>query len=340
MSRFVTRATAARAVVLLVVAALALSTHQLSSSGSRPRPADEGVRVDWFRALADAPPPSAVTPAPALVPAADHAQRPGHVGKRGHHRARAGARLAPGRHGRAARAAGQDISWPQCPIGGPRKHRGEPMPAADVQFLVIGLTAGRAFRPNPCLAQHLGWAQQHHVAASAYAFAAFPSRRELRRHGRTGPYDAGTHAGRLRNAGFATARYNVRLMADLGFATPHVWLDVEPSSSHPWSHRRRLNRAVVRGWIAGYRAAGYTVGFYSTHLLWRRIVGHYRPALPEWRTAGPSSRRAAGRMCHQARSFQGGTAVIAQWWTRHRDFDRLCPTSSRDATLAEYFHQW
>ncbi len=214
------------------------------------------------------------------------------------------------------------------------------MPAPDVPFVVIGLTAGRAFAPNPCLARHLRWAQRHHVATSAYAFAAFPSRRELRRHGHAGPYDGHTRTGRLRNAGFATARYNVRLMTGVGFETPHVWLDVEPSSSHPWSHRRRLNRAVVRAWIDAYRAAGYTVGFYSTNRLWRRIVGRYRPALPEWRTAGPSSRRAAGRMCHAARSFQGGAAVIAQWWTARRDFDRLCPTGSPEATLGRYFHQW
>jgi hypothetical protein len=32
--------------------------------------------------------------------------------------------------------------------------------------------------------------------------------------------------------------------------------------------------------------------------------------------------------------------VIAQWWTTHRDFDRLCPGPSRAETLERYFHKW
>ena len=213
------------------------------------------------------------------------------------------------------------------------------MPDAGVRFVVIGLTAGRAFAPNPCLAEHLRWVRRHHAYASAYAFAAFPSRGELHRHRRHGPFDGRHHLGALRNAGYATAQYNVRLMRRHGFTTPHVWLDVEPSSSHPWSHRRHLNRAVVRGWVRGYRAAGYSVGFYSTSLLWKHILGRYRPGLPEWRTAGPASPRAALAQCHE-RSIQGGRAVVTQWWTAHRDFDRICPSPSRRATMQRYFHRW
>ncbi len=213
------------------------------------------------------------------------------------------------------------------------------MPPAGASFVVVGLTAGRAFAPNPCLSRHLRWVRSHHVRAAAYSFAAFPSRSELRRHGHHGPFDSRHRRGTLRNAGYATALFNVSLMRRHGFVSPHVWLDVEPSSSHPWSHRRVLNRAVVRGWIAGYRSAGYSVGFYSTPLLWTHILGRYRPGLPEWRTSGPASPRAALRTC-QAASFQGGPAVIAQWWTAHRDFDRLCPAASRPDTLRRYFHQW
>jgi hypothetical protein len=213
------------------------------------------------------------------------------------------------------------------------------MPDRGVSFVIVGLTAGRAFTANPCLAQHLRWVRDHHVYASAYAFAAFPSRAQLRRHRHSGPYDGRRRVGALQNAGHAAARYNVRVMKQHGFVTPHVWLDVEPSSSHPWSRRHALNRAVVRGWIRGYRSAGYRVGFYSTSLLWKRILGPYRPGLPEWRTAGPDSPKAALRKCRE-RSFQGGPAVIAQWWTSHRDFDRLCPGPERAQTLDRYFHRW
>ena len=220
-----------------------------------------------------------------------------------------------------------------------RNGLGQPMPDAGVRFVVVGLTNGRAFTPNPCLGRHLGWVRDHHVQAAAYAFATYPTRPQLRRYRHQGPYDGRRLLGALGNVGHATARYSIRLMQQHGFTTPHVWLDVEPSSSRPWSHRRSWNRVVVRGWVRAYREAGYTVGFYSTTHLWRQIVGGLRLRLPEWRTAGPVSPRAALRRCG-GESIQGGPAVIAQWWTKHRDFDRICPGPDRAGTLTRYFHQW
>jgi hypothetical protein len=263
-----------------------------------------------------------------------------------HHKARHQARPTKHHAGRPhnhwRHAGGRDISWPQCPTNvgfGGRNGLGQPMPDPGVRFVVVGLTNGRAFTPNPCLDEHLAWVRKHRAAASAYAFAAFPSHAQLRRHRHHGPYDGRTGFGALKNAGHAAAAYNIRVMRKHGFTTPHVWLDVEPSSSHPWSRRPKLNRAVVRGWIRGYRDAGYTVGVYSTPLLWRHIVGGFRPGLPEWRTAGPASPRAALDKCH-GESIQGGPAVIAQWWTNRRDFDRLCPSADRRTTMGTYFHQW
>jgi len=238
-------------------------------------------------------------------------------------------------------ARGADVGWPQCPrhVGfGGRRGLGQPMPSSGSKFVVIGLTNGRAFTPNPCLAMHLRWARAHKVFTSAYAFASYPSHAQLRRYRFAGPYDGHQLLGGLENTGHAAATYNVRLMQRHGFVTPHVWLDVEPSSSLPWSSRPRQNSAVVRGWIRGYRDAGYIVGFYSTTNLWRPILGGLRLGLPEWRTAGPVSPRAALERCHSG-SFQGGRAVIAQWWNAHRDFDRICPGISA-STLAQYFHKW
>jgi hypothetical protein len=213
------------------------------------------------------------------------------------------------------------------------------MPDPGVKFVIVGLTNGRAFTPNPCLDLHLAWVRSHHVYASAYAFATYPTRAQLRRYRHSGPYDGHRFLGALRNAGHAAARYNIRVMQRHGFTTPHVWLDLEPSSSRPWSGRRTWNSAVVRGWVQAYREAGYGVGFYSTTSLWQHIVGGLRLGLPEWRTAGPASSRAALGRCGEP-GFQGGPAVIAQWWTTRRDLDRLCPSASRNQTLERYFHKW
>ena len=237
---------------------------------------------------------------------------------------------------------GRDIGWPQCPSNVGFRGRnglGQPMPDRGVQFVMIGVTNGRAFTPNPCLDMHLRWVREHHVHASAYAFATYPNRPQLRRYRFSGPYFGWTTFGGLANAGYAAARYNIATMHRHGFTTPHIWLDLEPSSSRPWSRHRSWNRVVVRGWVRAYEEAGYTVGFYSTVNLWHEIVGDLRLGLPEWRTAGPVSPRTALAKC-RGESIQGGPAVIAQWWTDRRDFDRMCPGPSLSTTMEHYFHQW
>jgi len=297
---------------------------------------------------APAPAPSpgpAVTPQPAPAPVSTPAKHHGRKAGAHHrgHRQFGASRMGLRSRGLSWRSkGGRDIGWPQCPgdIGfRGRNGLGQPLPDPGVRFVIVGLTNGRAFTPNPCLNLHLRWVRSHHVHAAAYAFATYPTRGQLRRYRHGGPYDGRHLLGALANVGHATARYNVRVMRDHGFVTPHVWLDVEPSSSRPWSGRSARNRAVVRGWIRGYRDAGYTVGFYSTQSLFRHILGRMRLGLPEWRTGGPVSPRAALRKC-RGDSIQGGRAVIAQWWTNHRDFDRLCPGPDRATTLTRYFHQW
>ena len=356
MSVHVRRAHAARLVVLVAVGALTLAWVQLTGSSperaSRPAAVEEPVLAEGPVAQAALPgatsAPSLALPAPARSKSAT--SRPGTRKAKASHRHRARHRSGTTRRARAARShrranpwlhsGGRDIGWPQCPrnVGfRGRNGLGQPMPDEGVRFVIVGLTNGRAFTPNPCLDRHLAWVRSHHVQAAAYAFATYPNRPQLRRYRHRGPYDGHTRIGALANAGHATARYNVRLMQTHGFVTPHVWLDVEPSSTRPWSHHRAWNRAVVRGWVRGYRDAGYTVGFYSTTHLWRGILGAIRPRLPEWRTAGPVSPRTALGKC-RGESIQGGRAVIAQWWTDHRDFDRLCPGTR--AVMGQYFHQW
>lgn len=353
MSRFISGGNAARLTVLLVVAAAALALVALSAPD---RPVAPTADVQVAPAVQELQPgatlePAAV-PAPALPPVVTtakhgraHHGRHRH-GKAGRHHHRANARHARHHHRRHhathVRGAGRDIGWPQCPrdVGfRGRNGLGQPMPDEGVRFVIVGLTNGRAFTPNPCLERHLAWVRSHHVYAAAYAFATYPTRSQLRRYRHSGPYDGSTRLGALGNAGHAAARYNVRVMQRHGFTTPQVWLDLEPSSSRPWSGRHAWNGAVVRGWVRAYQEAGYGVGFYSTTSLWDHIAGRLRLGLPEWRTAGPASPGAALHRCGES-GFQGGPAVIAQWWTTHRDLDRLCPSPSRDLTLERYFHKW
>lgn len=241
---------------------------------------------------------------------------------------------------------GADISWPQCPKGmgiPSRPTEGKPMPKASTKFVVLGVTNGPGFYPNPCLAKQVKWAEDHGVYAAPYAFTTYPTSSQLKKYGRSGPYRGGGTTTRLKNAGYAEAMFNVATMKKVRLSAPFIWVDVEPSRAPaPWSRRTTYNKAVLDGVLAGYRAAGLKVGFYTSESPWRSIIGTARYRLPEWRTVGPASKAAALKKC-SARSVQGGKVVMAQWWvddsptSNSTDFDVLCPGYNTPAQLARYF---
>ena len=210
------------------------------------------------------------------------------------------------------------------------------MPGDRARFVVIGLTNGPAFTPNPCLASQVQWARDRRVPVSAYAVATWPTARQLSRYGARGPYAGSTLRSRLRNVGYAEGRYNLGRLGTVGLTVPHVWIDVEHYSIRPWSSDRRNNRAVVRGVARAYQDAGIATGFYSTSLQWTDIVGRVSWGLPEWHTAGPRSKSVALSRCSEA-SFQGGPVVLAQWWTDSADHDLVCPGGPAAASMPAFF---
>ncbi len=231
------------------------------------------------------------------------------------------------------RLYGADVSWPQCPKGmgiPERKSHGAPMPTEAARFVVIGLTNGPAFTPNPCLSDQVAWAQQRDLLVAAYAVTSYPTRTDLVRYGSDGPYDGDTRLGELRNVGYQAAQYNLENMRVAGLPSPVIWVDVEPLTIFEWSPDEVANAAVVEGTVKGYQDAGFKVGFYSTPLLWRRIVGDLRFGLPEWRAAGQTSQAEAVRRCRPDWSFQGGDAVLGQWVEDDRDRNVTCPGAVAD----------
>jgi hypothetical protein len=236
---------------------------------------------------------------------------------------------------------GGDVSWPQCPkgMGIPQKRsEGAPMPLPSARFVVLGLTNGPGFYPNPCLADQVAWVKRRHLLAGAYSVVSFPERRHLAELGDQGPFEPRSALGRLANIGYQQALFNVRTMQAAGLEVPAVWLDVEPVSHFEWTPDPEKNAAVVRGAAKAYADQGLTVGVYSTVSLWERVVGDLRLALPEWRAAGETSRAEALRRCRPDRMFQGGTAVLTQWVEAGRDRDVTCPGGSTYLSL--WFHQY
>jgi hypothetical protein len=217
-----------------------------------------------------------------------------------------------------------------------RKTKGMPMPLPAARYVVIGLTNGPGYTPNPCLADQVQWVRSRRLMASAYAVASFPDRRQLAEHRADGPYDGSTRLGALGNAGYQQALYNLTTLRGAGLETPAVWIDVEPVTVWEWSDDKVANAAVVNGAARAYSEAGYRIGVYSTPHLWERVVGGLRLGVPEWRAAGETSRAEALSRCGRDWSIQGGGGVLGQWVERRRDQNVTCP----GVRLDQWFHQY
>lgn len=222
--------------------------------------------------------------------------------------------LPPGR----VAAAGNDISWPQCPKGA--GGYGLPGPQASATFVVIGLTNGGSFRANPCLARQVAAARSRHLWTAGYAIHTFPTRAEVVRYGGTGSV-----ATRLARVGRAEAGFNLATLRRVGLKVPMVWMDVEPRTKAPWSASRANNNAVIDGVLAGYRAAGVRAGVYSYDRAWTAITGNRAmPSMPTWVPVGHRGRTVAAARCSVA-SFTGSKPWLVQWTDGVRDYDLTCP---------------
>jgi hypothetical protein len=228
---------------------------------------------------------------------------------------------------------GGDISWPNCPKGmgiPKRRTEGQPMPTTDASFVIVGVTNGPGFHPNPCLSDQVAWVKSHQRYLGAYAMTTFPRKKDIASYGQDGPYDGTTPRGALRNTGYAEATFNVTTMSTAGMTVPMIWVDVEPYPTFPWSKSHRDNRAVVRAVIKAYTEAGYHVGIYTYANGWRTVVGSWQlPALPTWSTIGSGHAGEARRAC--GRGPSGGGDWLMQWWRHNRDKDLICPAAAGQA---------
>jgi hypothetical protein len=230
---------------------------------------------------------------------------------------------------------GADVSWPNCPKGEgipSRRSEGVPMPSSSARFVVVGVTNGPGFYPNPCLARELSWVHRHHRQLAGYALTTFPTTKQIRHNATAGPFTGHVVRAQLRNAGYAEATYNVATMHRLGMSVPMIWVDVEPYPAAPWSASFRHNRAIVVGAIRGYRDAGYPVGLYTNPNGWGEVVGNWQlPTVPTWATVGRRGRAKALAACTLGPS--GGPTWISQWWVGNKDLDLTCPGAPARHTM-------
>jgi len=236
---------------------------------------------------------------------------------------------------------GGDVSWPQCPkgMGIPQKQsQGSPMPVDAARYVILGLTNGPGFYPNPCIGSQVAWVKSRGLLAAAYSVISYPEKRHLAAYANKGPFDGSTRLGALSNIGYQQAKFNLSTMRGAGLESPIVWLDVEPVPEFDWPADPTANAAVVRGAARGYTDSGLAIGAYSTQALWEHVVGDLRLGIPEWRAAGQTSREEALRRCGRDRMFQGGQSVLGQWVEDGRDMNITCPGTS--AQMTRWFHQY
>ena len=235
---------------------------------------------------------------------------------------------------------GADISWPNCPTGmgvPGRRTKGLPLPTAKAQYIVIGLTNGRAFTRNPCLAQHLEVARTRDLPVSAYTMLSYPNAAERAAHGTSGPFGTATYPDRIANVGYAQAAFALDTMAAAGFPSPFVWIDVEPRAERRWSRVVANNQALIRGALQAATDRGIGSGIYTYALAWRQITGGMILDVPLWAPGHSRARTFSGRMRQTVEScarvgFTGGPLVLTQWVWRNRDHNVTCPAIESVAT--------
>jgi hypothetical protein len=197
---------------------------------------------------------------------------------------------------------GYDVSWPQC---------GGSLPAAPFAFGIVGVTGGKSFSPNTCLATEYAWAQQGAASPMVYMNLNAPPRNSLRSaDGPAGKCLRKDFECQAYNYGWNAADYAWDYAVSKGVDVGRWWLDIETGNT--WSRDKSLNAITIGAAIDYLEAQTVTVGIYSTAYQWGVIAGSYAPGLDLW-AAGASSEATAPSRCSSAYAFAGGAVVLVQW---------------------------
>lgn len=171
---------------------------------------------------------------------------------------------------------GHDISHPQCTAG--------TAPPTGGAFGIVGVTGGRAFTANPCLAEHYKWADDLAHTAGVYLNTGNPGHTSTYYWTKSGKKDPAlcvdatstSDPGCAYNYGWhaAEAATKVALAARVS-KNRTWWLDVETENS--WVGTAKANAADVQGAYdyLRYAAKVTEVGIYSTVHQWGEITGGY-----------------------------------------------------------------
>jgi hypothetical protein len=219
---------------------------------------------------------------------------------------------------------GSDISFPQC---------GHDYPD-HAAFGIVGVTGGRAFTGNPCLASEYRWAREAGSASVYfninYARPGYPSFAAHALDGPAGHCLPTQNPCTAYNYGWNAAADAVDRADDAGTDPAMWWLDVETVNYWADPSSRALNARVIQAALDLLRSRGLSAGIYSINEMWSRIAGtQYRPGAPVWyaETNPATGYPSASHYCDAAYAFTGGTVWLVQW-TDTVDHDYACGPSA------------
>jgi len=203
---------------------------------------------------------------------------------------------------------GYDISYPQCPSNFPR----------DGAFGIVGVTNGKAFSTNPCVASKYQWAAGRTRPPAFYMNTANPG--PITPNWPCADPNSYNDTSCAYSYGWNAAAYAFGLAPAGTGATHDWWLDIETANS--WNGNYTSNQAAINGFVAYLKGQGVArVGLYSTASQWQAITGGYNPGLPNW-IAGNNTKSASG-LCGTI-GFSGGQVLLAQYRAKGFDADYAC----------------
>ena len=156
---------------------------------------------------------------------------------------------------------GYDISFPQGSIS--------TLPSL-YDFLVIGVTDGRAYTDNPYLSSQVSLAQGKLL--SLYVNLNAPVGSTVR--GNTSSPKSCAKSDKVcqaYNYGYNAASHSYSYAQSQSATSAMWWLDIETGNS--WSATKAINDATIQGAVDFLNTTGAIVGIYSTQSMWNTVAG-------------------------------------------------------------------
>jgi len=211
---------------------------------------------------------------------------------------------------------GYDISYPQGSI--------YTLPSS-YDFLIIGVTNGRAYTDNPYLKSQVSLLNGKLL--SLYMNLNAPVGSTV--NGNTSGPKICSKSDKLcqaYNYGYNAAYHSYYYSKNNGATSQVWWLDIETSNS--WSSNKAINDATIQGAIDclnNPKYAAATVGIYSTQSMWNTIAGSAflnTTVVPNWISGASSTSPQSA--CSNSITTKG-QAWLTQYVSGGLDHDYACP---------------